>query len=291
MSRTKRNVGIFYAYWTDTWDVDFMPFIGRVKGLGFDQLEINAGTLVGLSDHRLKSLCEEAQRNDISLSYGIGLTPDHDVSSLDETVRLAGVDFMTQMIQRVSFMGGGTIGGTIHSYWPAAGPSSMDEKRLIWQQSIKSMKELVKIAEDQNVVLAVEVINRFEQFLLNTCAEAVEYVDEIDSPACGILLDTFHMNIEEDSFGDAIRLAGRRLASFHIGETNRKPPGCGRMPWKEIKDALDDIEYDRPLVMEPFVRSGGRVGHDIAVWRDLMPGMDLDEEVRRSVTFVRSNLC
>jgi len=98
------------------------------------------------------------------------------------------------------------------------------------------------------------------------------------------------MNIEEDSIGDAIRRCGPYLSALHLGETNRKPPGCGRMPWEEIKKALDEVHFNGPLVMEPFVRPGGQVGRDIAVWRDLMPGADLDEEARKAVLFVKKVL-
>ncbi len=286
-----RNIGIYYAYWTSEWSADFVPFVKKVKDLGFTQLEVHGGAVAEMTDDGRKRLKDEAGAHDIVLSYGIGLTPDRNVSSLDETVRTNGVRFMTRMIKAVGTMGGGMIGGTVHSYWPAAPPANMDEKARVRRQSLKSMRELVKVAADNDVILNVEVINRFEQFLLNTCEEAAGYVREVDSPNCRILLDTFHLNIEEDSIGDAIRLAGKELAALHLGETNRKPPGLGRMPWAEIKEALDDIAFDGPLVMEPFVLPGGQVGHDIAVWRDLMPGADLDAEAARSAEFVRRTLC
>jgi len=149
---------------------------------------------------------------------------------------------------------------------------------------------VVEAGGDFNVILNVEVIDGFEQFLLNTSEEAVEYVREIDHPNCRILLDTFHMNIEEDSIEQAIITAGPYLSALHIGETNRKPPGCGRMPWDEIKKALDNVYFDGPLVMEPFVRQGGQVGRDIGVWRELMPGADLDEEAAKAVEFVKRTL-
>jgi len=286
-----RSVGIYYAYWTSEWDVDFMPFVSKVKALGFDQLEINGGALVLMSETERLALKNEAARNEITLSFGIGLTPDHDVSSLDEAVRTKGVAFMKEMINAVSFMGGGMISGTVHGYWPAVPPKDLDEKARIRVQSLKSMREMIPLAEEKNVILNVEVINRFEQFLLNTCEEAVSYVKEIDSPNCRILLDTFHMNIEEDSMGGSIRQAGKYLSALHLGETNRKPPGRGRIPWDEIREALDDIGFDGPLVMEPFVTPGGKVGQDIALWRDLMPGADLDQEAKLSADFVRKTLC
>jgi len=286
-----RSVGIYYAYWTDHWDVNFLPFVHKVKSLEFDQLEINGGALVHLSTPQRQKLKEVAEDENILLSYGIGLTADHDVSSLDEGIRREGVGFMKKMIGAVGSMGGGMIGGTVHSYWPAVPPQDLDEKKRVFEASLKSMKEMVPMAEDLNVILNVEVINRFEQFLLNTCREAVDYVERVNSPHCQILLDTFHMNIEEDSFAEAIRLAGPHLKALHLGETNRKPPGLGRIPWTEIKGALDEIGFDGPLVMEPFLRPGGEVGRDIAVWRDLMPGANLDTEASRAADFVRETLC
>ena len=286
-----RNIGIYYAFWTREWDVDFFPFIGKVKRLGFDQLEINGGTFAAMTPAERRRLTDEAEKLGIVLSYGIGLTPDHDVSSLDESIRQSGIRFMRGMIEAVGAAGGGMIGGTVHSSWPSTLPVGAADKRPYLERSLASVKEYVKVAEDNNVILNVEVINRFEQYLLNTCDEALAYVREIDSPACGILLDTFHMNIEEDSLPDAILKAKGHLSALHLGETNRKLPGLGRMPWREIRVALDDIGFDGPLVMEPFITAGGKVGRDIGVWRDLIPGADYDALARDSAAFVRRVLC
>jgi len=286
-----RKVGIFYAYWADSWEVNFFPYIHKVRELGFDQLEIQGAAVLHLSPEKRHALKEEADANTISLSYGIGLTAEYDVSSLDEKTRRKGIRFMQDMIKAVSSIGGTMISGTVHSYWPAVFPKGLLDKRPILEQSLKSMRVMAKTAEDYDVILNVEVINRFEQFLLNTSEEAVRYVEEINNPSCRILLDTFHMNIEEDSFERAILTAGPYLSALHIGETNRKPPGCGRIPWKEIKKALDKINFDGPLVMEPFVRPGGQVGRDIGVWRDMMPGANLDTEAAKAVEFVRKQLC
>ncbi|SLM17979.1 D-tagatose 3-epimerase (fragment) [uncultured spirochete] len=99
------------------------------------------------------------------------------------------------------------------------------------------------------------------------------------------------MNIEEDSIGDAIRKAEGLLSVLHIGETNRKPPRLGRMPWQEIREALDAIHFDGLIVMEPFITNGGQVGRDIAIWRNLIPNADRDQLVRDAARFVRTTLC
>ncbi|GHT78118.1 D-psicose 3-epimerase [Spirochaetia bacterium] len=285
-----RPVGIYYAYWVHDWDVDFLPFIEKAKRLGFDLLELHAANIAERnSAYRLK-VRDAAEKEGLLLSYGVGLEKKYDLSSPDEQVRQRGVAFMKKVILAIEEMGGGMISGTVHSYWPAVPPADLETKAPMWKQSVKSMKELAPFAEDHSVKLNVEVINRFEQFLINTSEEAAAYVAEVNSPACNILLDTFHMNIEEDSFTDAIHLAGKRLASFHMGEPNRKLPGMGRMPWGEIKKALDDIAYTGPLVMEPFLMPGGAVGRDIGVWRDMVKSPDLDVLAEQSAAFVKAHL-
>lgn len=286
-----RKLGIFYAYWTRDWDVDFIPYIKKTKQLGFDIVELNGGTIATMKSGDRQKLKNEAEREGMELTFGIGLKKQYDVSSLDETVRKGGVTFMKAMIDGVREVGGHLIGGTVHSYWPAVFPEGMESKLPMLKQSLKSMKELAPYAEDREVVLNIEVINRFEQFLINDCREAVAYVEEVGSPSCRILLDTFHMNIEEDSIGGAIRHTGKYLSALHIGETNRKLPGMGRMPWVEIKKALDDIGFAGPLVMEPFLLPGGQIGRDIGVWREMIHNPDLDALAKKSVEFAKTNLC
>lgn len=136
----------------------------------------------------------------------------------------------------------------------------------------------------------MEVLNRFEEPYLKYFGRSVKFVTEVGMDNVKVMLDTFHMNIEESSIGDAIRHAGKHLGHFHTGECNRMVPGKGRTPWREIGDALREIEYDGTVVMEPFVRMGGQVGSDIKVWRDISKGAGedrLDEDARRAVEFQR----
>ena len=134
------------------------------------------------------------------------------------------------------------------------------------------------------------MLNRFENHVLNTAEEGVAFVREIDKPNVKVMLDTFHMNIEEDSFADAIRTAGPLLGHFHTGENNRRVPGKGRLPWHEIGAALREIGYGGAVVMEPFVKMGGQVGNDIRVWRDLSGNANeaqMDEAARQALAFSR----
>ncbi len=283
------KIGIYYAYWTHDWDADFVPFVAKVKTLGFDILEVNSGTVTNMPDaerDRLKSAAEEAG---IELTYCIGLPHQYDIASPDASIRRAGIEFLQRSARMLKYMGNKQLGGIIYSSWPGKLPDGAD-KRAYVDRSIASMKEIIKVVEDCGVYFNCEVVNRFEQFIMNTAREAVDYVRRVGSPHCRVLLDSFHLNIEEDNIREAIISTGEHLGHFHIGETNRRAPGRGRMPWDEIAGALKQIKYAGAISMEPFLMPGGQVGRDISVYRDLRDGLDLDAEAKRALHFVRAKL-
>lgn len=283
--------GIYFAYWENSWDVDFEKYIEKAKSLGFDVLEIAALGLVHLPKEKLLRLKSLAKAHGIILTAGIGLPKKYDVSSSDETIRLNGIEFMKQVLDAMHTAGIDRIGGTIYSYWPVD-YSTPPNKEEVRRNSIKSIKELADYAHQYGIVLLIETLNRFEQFLLNDAEEAIAYVKEIGKPNVKVMLDTFHMNIEEDNIAEAIRSTGEYLGHLHIGEANRKVPGKGSLPWKEIGQALQDIGFEEYVVMEPFVKIGGQVGGDIKVWRDLSDGASdeqLDEQLAQSLAFVKGS--
>ena len=161
-----------------------------------------------------------------------------------------------------------SIGGALYSYWPVDYNNELDKDGDL-ERSIQGMRKLADIAGRYGITLNMEVLNRFEGYLINDAREGLAYVRAVDKPNVKLMLDTFHMNIEEDSLIEPILLAGKDLGHVHVGEPNRKPPREGRMPWKEIGEALRKIGFEGAVVMEPFVTMGGQVGKDIRIWRDI----------------------
>jgi len=283
------KVGIYYAYWTHDWDADFVPFVEKVKRLGFDVLEVNAGTVANMNNSQLDRLKNAAEKHEIELTYCVGLPREYDVASPDPEVRKSGVKFLQKIAAAVAYMDHKQIGGILYGCWPGKMPLGEDRRDCV-DRSVSSMREAIKSAEDHGVYFNVEVVNRFEQFIMNASSEGLEYVKRVGSDHCRILLDTFHLNIEEDDIGQAIVAAGKHLGHFHIGETNRRAPGRGRMPWDEIFGSLHRAGYQGAISMEPFLMTGGQVGRDISVYRDLQGGLDLDAEAQRALEFVRAKL-
>ena len=284
------KIGMFYAYWTHEWDADFHPYIEKAANLGFDILEVHGDSVGKMTPEERKALKQHAMDRNIDLTYCIGLPENCDPAAADESTRKRGIALLQQMARAIGEMGGGTLSGILYGWWPTTLPKGETDRRPYLERSLTSVKEAIKTAEDNNVILCMEVVNRFEHFLLNTAEEGVSYVKRVGSPNAKLLLDTFHMNIEEDHIGTAIETAGNYLGHVHLGESNRRPPGSGHIPWDELASALKKINYQGALVMEPFLMPGGQVGSDIKVWRDLSVGVDIDAEAAKAVRFMRSKL-
>ena len=287
------KIGIYFAYWTKDWCADYPYYINKVAGLGFDILEVSTAYMLEMPKYKLDEIKKTAADNNIEITYCVGFSKDKDMASEDESVRKNGIEYAKNTLRMIEYMGGSIFGGINYSCWPGTPDEGITDKRPYLERSINSIKQVVKTAEDCGVTYCAEVVNRFEQMLLNTAAEGVAYVNEVGSPNLKLLLDVFHMNIEEDSIGEAIVTAGDKLGHLHIGECNRKTPGKGHMPWYEIAEALKKINYTSRIVMEPFVKMGGEVGRDIKVWRDLSFGADedrMDKDAKDALEFIRSKI-
>lgn len=281
--------GIYYSYWEHEWSAKFGPYIEKVAKLGFDIIEVAAHHINEYSDTELAVIKQSAKDNGIMLTAGIGPSKSKNLSSEDAAVRAAGKAFFERTLTNVAKLDIRTIGGALHSYWPIDYSQPVD-KPGDYARGVEGIHGIADFANDLGINLCIEVLNRFENHVLNTAAEGVAFVKDVGKNNVKVMLDTFHMNIEEDSFGEAIRTAGPLLGHFHTGESNRRVPGKGRMPWQEIGLALRDINYTGAVVMEPFVKTGGTIGSDIKVWRDLSNGADIakmDEDARNSLAFSR----
>jgi len=286
---TMNPIGIHFGYWTQTWSSEPIQFVGRAQKCGFEVLEVNAPKITLMSDKERDALKAAAENAGLSLTYSIGLKEDMDLASEDAATRKKGIAFLRDVSRAMKYLGGTVMAGINYSSWPRK-LAPNEDKRVLTDRAVEGVREAIKTAEDCGVIFCIEVVNRFEQFMMNTAAEGISFAERVGSPNCKLLLDTFHMNIEEDSLRGSLIEAGNWLGHFHLGEPNRRPPGRGRMPWPEIFGALREINYQGAVVMEPFLVPGGEVGRDISVFRDLLGTGDLDDEASRSVEFVRSEL-
>ena len=282
--------GTLYSYRSHEWVCDYPAVAKKVRAAGCDILEVGAPHIAAMTDAQLAELKAAAEDNGLILTTNIGPSKDQDLASPDPAIRKNGLDFLTGVLRAMDKIGSKSLVGAMYSFWPC--DFKYTDKEAAWDTSIAEMKKLAAVAEDLSIDLCQEVLNRFETYIMTNAAEGVEYCKRVDSPRCKVLLDTFHMNIEEDNIPAAIRLTGDYLGHIHVGEANRKLPGQGSLDWKAIAAAVHDVHYDGNVVMEPFLLKGGSVGKDIKVWRDLSNGADeakMDQMLADAVKFLHAN--
>lgn len=270
--------GICYCYWSKNWEGnDYPKYIERARKCGFDALEIFYGRTLTMPQSEVDEILAASKANDVEIYVSGGFGPEYDLASFDETTRQAGVKNSITLLKAMARIGAKNFSGINYAPWCKF--DTAFEKAKATETAAKSLREIGKACADYDFSWNMEVVNRFEGYLLNTAAEAIALCDMVDSPNINILLDTFHGMIEEDDMAGAIRAVGKsKLGHYHMGSNNRRPPRPGFLPWQDIVNALKDIGYDRCISFEPLVRTGGTVALEGGnVWRPMLE--DNDDEV------------
>lgn len=275
-------IGIHLSYWQTSWNDDLLPLIGRAHQAGFDVAEF---PLLFPNELKYQELRSELDNLGMRASCGTGLGPDTDITHPDKTIRQAGIKHLRSCLEGAALLGSPGVGGVTYAPWGMFPEDDWNERR---KRCIESLKEAVMIAGENNVTIFMEVLNRFEGYLINTVSQGLEIIHEVDSDYLKLHLDTFHLNIEADRIADEIRAAGDYLGHFHLVANNRKIPGEGHIPWAEVKSALIDVNYRGYLVAETFVNPAGEVGRGLFIWREL--ASDLDQSARIAAEFIKKEM-
>jgi D-psicose/D-tagatose/L-ribulose 3-epimerase len=264
--------GVNTQIWVAPFEQSDIGLIDKVADLGFDVIEL--GFFSAEPPFDASQVKQRLKDNGLTAGICSFLSADRDITSTDPDVRKQGIAFMKAMIGTVAKLGGEVFSGPIYAELFRKRYLPRDEREAEWERGVKSLREVAKSAETQGVTVALEPLNRFETDFMNLSAQAVRMCEDVGSGAVGILLDTFHMGIEEKNQGDAIRRAGKHLKHFHTCENDRGTPGTGQVPWQEVRDALKDIGYDRTVAIEGFNPEIVGLANGACIWRPMAPSPD-----------------
>ena len=242
-----------------------------VKRMGFDLIEFG---IESTSDLDYARAADVARSNGLGVSVCAAMGPDRDLIHSDESIRRNGMDYVRHCIDAAKTVGAPNVIGPLYSAVGRTWQATDDERKRDVDLLVRQLRELSTYAADRGVGLGVEPLNRFETSFLNLTSQAIEVVDRVDHPACGLLIDTFHMNIEERSIGDAIRAAGKRVRQMHTCENDRGAPGSGHVPWQEVAQACRDIGFNGPFVIESFTNKVKSIARAAAIWRNFADSQD-----------------
>jgi D-psicose/D-tagatose/L-ribulose 3-epimerase len=258
--------GVNTLLWTAAFDRSHIPLLAPIKDAGFDGVEIARFDFAGFPATDIRYECEALGLQPIFCS---ALTGDASIITDDAAVRSRSVAFLRDGVKVAAELGASVFIGPFLS---AVGLlPGRRRTRDEWKRGVEGLQSLGDTLDAHGVTLAVEPLNRFETFALNTAEDAAQLCDEVGHPRVGVLYDTFHGHIEEKGTGDAIRRIGRYLKHVHTCENDRGVPGSGQVHWDEVFRALDDVGYDGWLVIESFGQNVPEIAAAACIWRDLAP--------------------
>lgn len=243
----------------------------RVKQMGFDMFEVPLETIGDVDTARG---AEILRSNGLGVSTCAAMGPDRDLIHEDDSIRANGKQYLMQAIEVTQQLGGTNLVGPLYSAVGRTWQQSAIERARDLDLLTATLRELAAYAGEHGVMLCLEPLNRFETSFVNLASQANEIVDRVDHPHLGVMLDTFHMNVEEKNIGDAIRSTGRRLKHLHSCENDRGAPGTGHVPWNSVAQALKEIHYDGPVVIESFTPKVKSIARAAAIWREFEPSSD-----------------
>jgi D-psicose/D-tagatose/L-ribulose 3-epimerase len=264
------KTGFNLLLWTTHVTDEHTAILKGIKKAGYDTVEIPV--FEGTPEHfaRLGDLLDKLglERSVVSV---IGPSEKNPLSS-DKAARAAAVDYTKWVIDCTNALGAKTIVGPMHSeigYFSGNGPTAAEIKR-----GVSFHRKVGDYAAKHDVRFAVEAINRFECYFVNTMQQLADYLDEVDHPAIKGMYDTFHANIEEKDPITAIKTIKKHMIHVHISENDRGTPGKGHVPWEATYKALRAAKYDGWLTIEAFGRALPALAAATRVWRDFFPSQE-----------------
>jgi len=262
------NLWVWGAPITDDVVAERVP---QAAEMGYDVVEFPLEEPGGFDYEHANGLLEE---HGLDASVVVAMTAERDLLAEDPDVRADGRAYVRDSVDAAAAIGADRVVGPIYSAVGRTWRMDEAERAAAMDDLVDQLSDLAAYAGERDVSLCVEPLNRFETSVLNTAEQTIPVVDRVDHPACEILLDTFHMNVEEKSLPAAIRAAGDRLGHVHACGNDRGAPGNDHVEWGGVAAALEDVGYDDQAVIESFTPEVESIARAAAIWRPIEESQD-----------------
>lgn len=256
--------GVNTFIWSESFDRSNLPLLPKVKSWGFDGVEV---PLFRPAEFAAGDIRKGLEANGLECTVCSVLLDGLSLISEDASVRTRTRAHMKEVVKAAADAGATVVAGPLYSpvgYLPGRRRNA-DE----WKWAVEGHQSLGETLASHGVTMAIEPLNRFETFFLNTAADAARLSSEINHPNVGVLFDTFHANIEEKDIAAGYRTVGRHLKHVHACENDRGIPGSGHVEWTSVFQALREVRYDGWLTIESFGFALPNLSAAAAIWRDI----------------------
>jgi D-psicose/D-tagatose/L-ribulose 3-epimerase len=268
--------------WTSPFDSTQTALLKRIAELGFTAVELPIEDPALVDAAALAPLLA-----DLGLKVHVcgAFGPGRDLTAPDAAARAGARAYINACLDIAQQLDAGFLAGPMYSQVGKARQLPEDERRREWDLAVSELRLVSADAAERGLAIALEPINRFETDLVNTTADSLRMIRDIAHPAAKVMIDTFHMTIEEANIGDAIRAAGADLIHVQVSENHRGVTGTGLTPWTDFRDALRDISYSGSIVIESFTPDNRDLAGAVCIWKRFTPTQD--EFASRGLAFLK----
>jgi D-psicose/D-tagatose/L-ribulose 3-epimerase len=236
---------------------------GKVAQIGFDVVEIAVDDPALIDVSAIKTaLKKHGLKASICGAFG----PSRDLTNTSTAIQQNALNYIEACLDICNELGAGFLGGPMYAAVGKARMLPANERKKEWELAVKNLQKVCNMAAARDLQIALEPLNRFESDLVNTAEDVVRLIDDINHPAARIMLDSFHMNIEEKNIEKAIVCAGERLIHMQVAENYRGTPGSGQTDWASYRKALEKIKYEGIITIESFTTDNVELAGAVCFW-------------------------
>jgi D-psicose/D-tagatose/L-ribulose 3-epimerase len=239
--------GMNLLLWGTQIDESLFPVLDQIKEIGFDGVEV---PIFNTNPNDWKVWTKKLDELELGRVAVTICGAEFNQISPDAQIRKKTLERNKQAVECAAVLGAEILTGPYHSALSVfTGKAATKEE---WQWAVENIHALSEYAQQFNITLGLEYLNRFESYLISCADELLNFVEAVNHSNCRLMLDTFHANIEEKNIGEAIKKCAKYLIHIQISENDRSTVGKGNVAWQDIFSALKSINYEGWLSVEAF---------------------------------------
>lgn len=267
----KIKYGVSTWLWQSPFTTESVALFPKIKAMGFNLVEVPVED-PALIDGALVKEALLANGLEAVVCGAFGPTKDftHEDVSLHENC----FRYIENCFQLCNQLGSSFLAGPMYSAVGKARLISMEQRKIEWDRAVTNLNKVCAIANNYGLSIALEPLNRFESDLVNTAEDVMRLINDINQSNAKVMLDGFHMTIEETNIKEAIKKVGDKLIHVQVSENNRGIPGSGLTPWSDFKMGLTDINYQGAIVIESFTPEIKELAAAVCIWKKLATNQD-----------------
>ena len=268
---TSIKFGVSTWLWTSPFTTETIELFPKIKSMGYDAVEIPVEYPEKIDGRKVK---EALLKNELEAIVCGAFGPTRDLTNDDPAVHQNCFNYIAECFKLCNEWDAKFLAGPMYSAVGKARMVTQEQRKVEWERAVTNLRKVCRMAQDKGLMIALEPLNRFESDLVNTAEDVMRLIKDINHPSAKVLLDGFHMAIEEPDLEKAIVTAGDKLIHVQVSENYRGTPGTGQTPWQAFKGGLEKINYSGVVSIESFTPEIKELAGAVCIWKNLAKSQD-----------------